>query len=81
MKWPDTSRNEDFGLPEPGALGFSNILFPFTSLLTGIITASTTTVNQFVTTINNDEETNLLFPTNINESIYRASESLVAQKK
>ena len=40
MKWPDTSRNEDFGLPEPGSLAFSNILFPFTSLLTGIITAS-----------------------------------------
>ena len=31
--------------------------------------------------IDNDEETNLLFPTDINESIFRASESLVAEKK
>lgn len=39
-KWPDTSRNEDFGIPEPGSLGFNNVLFPFTLLATGIITAS-----------------------------------------
>ena len=40
-KWPDTSRNEDFGMAEPKALGFNNILFPFTLLATGIVTALT----------------------------------------
>ena len=39
MKWPDTSRDEDFSIPEPGSLGFNNLLFPFNLLATGIITA------------------------------------------
>ena len=38
-KWPDTSRNEEFGMAEPRALGFNNILFPFTLLATGMVTA------------------------------------------
>ena len=37
--WPDTSRNEEFGMAEPATLGFSNVLFPFTLLATGIVTA------------------------------------------
>ena len=37
--WPDTSRNDDFGMAEPATLGFSNVLFPFTLLATGIVTA------------------------------------------
>ena len=40
MKWPDTSRDEDFGIPEPISLEFKNVLFPFTLLLLGIVTAS-----------------------------------------
>ena len=39
MKWFDTSRDEDFSIPEPGSLGFNNLLFPFNLLATGIITA------------------------------------------
>ena len=39
MKWPDVTRNEEFGVAEPGALGFNNILFPFTVLATGTVTA------------------------------------------
>ena len=38
-KWPDVTRNEEFGVAEPGALGFNNILFPFTVLATGTVTA------------------------------------------
>ena len=38
-RWPDVSRNEEFGVPEPGALAFNNILFPFTVLATGMITS------------------------------------------
>ena len=38
-KWPDTSRNEEFGMAEPAPLSFNNILFPFTLLATGIATA------------------------------------------
>ena len=38
-KWPDTSGNEEFGMAEPRALGFNNLLFPFTLLAAGIVTA------------------------------------------
>ena len=37
--WPDTSRNEDFGMIEPTALEFKNLLFPFTMLAAGMMTA------------------------------------------
>ena len=40
MKWPDTSRHEDFSIPEPVSLGFTNLLFPFNLLASGIIIAS-----------------------------------------
>ena len=38
-KWPDTSRNEEFEMAQPAALGFNNVLFPFTLLAAGSITA------------------------------------------
>ena len=38
-KWPDTSRNQDFTMAEPGPLAFNNVLFPFTLLATGIFTS------------------------------------------
>ena len=40
MKWHDTSRDEDFNIPEPVSLGFNNLLFPFILLASGIITAT-----------------------------------------
>ena len=48
MKWPDTSRNEDFGIPEPVSLRFNNVLFPFTLLLCGILTASATACLEYL---------------------------------
>ena len=38
-RWPDVARNEEFGVAEPEALGFNNILFPFTILATGMVTS------------------------------------------
>ena len=38
-KWADTSRNEEFEMAEPGALGVNNVLFPFTLLAAGSIAA------------------------------------------
>ena len=38
-KWPDTSGNEEFGMAEPKALGLKNLLFPFTTLAAGMMTA------------------------------------------
>ena len=34
--WPDISRHEEFGMAEPGALGFNNVLFPFSLLGMGV---------------------------------------------
>ena len=48
QKWPDTSRHEEFGMAEPGALGFNNVLFPFALLATGITMALVTAVLECV---------------------------------
>ena len=46
--WPDVSRNEEFGVAEPGALGINNVLFPFTVLATGIITAVASSFMEYI---------------------------------
>ena len=38
-RWPDTSRNEEFGIAEAATLGFENLLFPFSSLAIGMVAA------------------------------------------
>ena len=38
-KWPDTSHNEVFGMAEPQALEINNVLFPFTVIITGVVTS------------------------------------------
>ena len=38
-KWPEMSRNEEFEMAEPGGLAVNNILFPFTILAIGTVTA------------------------------------------
>ena len=38
-RWPDTSRNEEFGIAEAAILGFENLLFPFSSLAIGMVAA------------------------------------------
>ena len=48
MNWPDTSRNEDLGIAEPGSLGFNNVLFPFTQLTLGILTACLSACMEFL---------------------------------
>ena len=37
--WNDGPPNEEFGMVEPGALGINNVLFPFTLLAIGTVTA------------------------------------------
>lgn len=46
--WPDVSRNEEFGVAEPGALGINNVLFPFTVLATGIVTAVASSFMEYI---------------------------------
>ena len=38
-RWPDTSRNEEFGITEAAVLGFENLLFPFSALAMGMAAA------------------------------------------
>ena len=38
-KWPEMSRNEEFEMAEPVGLAFNNVLFPFTILAIGTVTA------------------------------------------
>ena len=38
-RWPDTSRNEEFGIAEAATLGFENLLFPFSLLAMGMTAA------------------------------------------
>ena len=47
-KWPEMSRNEEFEMAEPGGLAFNNVLFPFTILAIGIITAMVFSLLEFI---------------------------------
>ena len=45
---PKVSRNEEFGIPEPKMLGISNVLFPFTMLATGVLTAVASAFMEYI---------------------------------
>ena len=47
-KWPDKSRNDEFGMAEPGGLGFNNVLFPFALLGAGIIAATVNACLEYI---------------------------------
>ena len=45
-RWPDTSRNEEFGIAEAAILGFENLLFPFGFIALGFVLAAVTIIGE-----------------------------------